>query len=144
PGPPGRPGPALTRIVARSWNTRAQPSRRPRARTEALPATSPSGLVDANEAALAAPPELHAAVAEREDRVVAAEARSRARAEPRAALAHDDRPRAHLLAGEDLHAEHLRIRVAPVARRAEAFLMRHLAFLLRGEPRLERSDCPLP
>src|SRR5207237_10847319 len=81
---------------------------------------------DADEAALAAPPELHAAVAQREDRVVAAEARARTRAEPRAALAHDDRAGAHLLAGEDLHAEHLRVRVAPVARRAEALLMRHL------------------
>src|SRR5438270_282908 len=100
-------------------------SRGPRA--DVRPATSPSGLVDVYEAALAAPPELHAAVAQREDRVVAAEARPRAGAEPRAALAHDDRPGAHLLAGEDLHAEHLRVRVAPVARRAETLLMRHLS-----------------
>src|SRR5919197_1308250 len=88
-------------------------------------ASSSRLLGDADEAALAASPELHVAVSQREDRVVAAETRARAGAEPRAPLAHDDRPGAHLLAGEDLHAEHLRVGVAPFARRAESLLMRH-------------------
>src|SRR5438445_29672 len=81
---------------------------------------------DCHRAALAARAELDDAVAQREDRVVAADAGSGAWAELRAALAHDDRAGRHLLAGEDLHAEHLRIGVAPVARRAETLLVCHL------------------
>ena len=46
-------------------------------------------------------------------------------AEARAALADEDHPRRHVLAGEELHAEHLRVRVAAVPRRAESLLMRH-------------------
>ena len=46
-------------------------------------------------------------------------------AEPRAALADDDHPGLHVLAVEDLHPEHLRIRVAAAARGPEALLVRH-------------------
>ena len=46
--------------------------------------------------------------------------------ELRAALADDDLAGADVLAAEDLHAEVLRVRVAPVLRRAESFLMCHL------------------
>src|SRR5438067_8001528 len=80
---------------------------------------------DADEAALAARPELDAAVARGEDRVVAADAGAVAGAKARAALADEDHPRGHVLAGEDLHAEHLRIRVAAVPRRTESFLVCH-------------------
>ena len=60
-----------------------------------------------------------------EDRVVAAEAGARAGAEPRPALADEDHALLDLLAGEDLHAEHLRVRVAAVPRRTESLLVRH-------------------
>src|SRR5437763_16508239 len=60
-----------------------------------------------------------------EDRVVTADAGARAGTELRAALAYEDHPGLHFLAGEDLHAEHLRVRVAPVARRAESLLVGH-------------------
>src|SRR6185312_6397826 len=69
--------------------------------------------------------ELHDAVNEGEDRVVGAEADVVARVPACAALAHDDVPRAHALAAELLDAAVLRVRVAPVARRAYAFLMSH-------------------
>src|SRR6266480_4751232 len=76
-----------------------------------------------------------------EDRVVAADARAVAGAELRAALAHEDHPGLHFLAGEDLDPEHLRVRVAPVARRAESFFVSHLVLLLlRGESGLQCRD----
>src|SRR5581483_3018998 len=84
---------------------------------------------DGNEAALAARPE----------RVLAG-ARAGARAEARAALAHEDHPREHVLAGEELDAEHLRVRVTAVPRRAQTFLVCHLVLLLRRECGLERGD----
>src|SRR5439155_20683867 len=86
---------------------------------------------DRDGAALAARPELDPPVLLGEDRVVAAEPRARAGTEPRPALADDDHPGFDLLAGEDLHAEHLRVRVAPVARGSESFLVCHLLRLLR-------------
>src|SRR5258708_46204 len=89
-------------------------------------------LNDRDGAALAARLELDRAVLVREDRVVASEAGARAWAEPRPALAHEDHARLHRLSGEDLDAEHLRIRVAAVPRGAESFLVCHLALLLRG------------
>src|SRR5437763_5742616 len=138
--PPSPPRPARARIFARSWNIGGRVVRGRDARA----AASESELADAYEAALAAPLELHAAVAEREDRVVAPEAGAGAGAEPRPALAHDDRAGPHLLAGEHLDAEHLRIRVAPVPGRAETFLVSHLAFLLRGKRRLQSRNCALP
>src|SRR6266699_365130 len=89
--------------------------------------------------------ERDAAVALREDRVVAADARAGARPELRAALADDDHPRLDLLAVEELHAQPLGLGVATVLRRAETFLVCHLlASFLRGERRLERSDRALP
>src|SRR4029077_5049355 len=65
------------------------------------------------------------AVAHREDRVVLADPGARSGAEARAALADEDHPRRHVLAGEELHAEHLRLGVAAVPRRAESLLVRH-------------------
>src|SRR5204863_9164416 len=79
-----------------------------------------------DETALAALPEGDRAGARGEDRVVAAEAGARAGAELRPALADEDHPGLDLLAGEDLHAEHLRVRVAAVPRRAESLLVCHL------------------
>src|SRR5919206_2922604 len=93
-------------------------------------------LRDGDEATLAARPERDGAVALGEDRVVAADPGAGARAEARPALAHDDRPRGHALAVEDLDAQHLRVRVAAVPRRAESLLVSHLAVL----PRLERGQ----
>src|SRR5262249_10146469 len=88
-------------------------------------------LDDRDSAALAARPELDLAVLRGEDRVVAADARTGARPEARSALANDDHPGLDVLAGEDLHAEHLRVRVAPVAARSESLLVRHYsAFFL--------------
>src|SRR5260370_2498009 len=81
---------------------------------------------DGDRAALAARRERDLAVATRKDRVVAPETDARPRAEARAALADEDHPGLHVLAGEDLHSEHLRVRVAPVARGAESLLVRHL------------------
>src|SRR5579862_8494406 len=80
---------------------------------------------NADEAALAARAERDLAVALREDRVVLADAGAGAGAEARAALADEDHPRRHVLAGEQLHAEHFRVRVAAVPRRAESLLVRH-------------------
>ena len=69
--------------------------------------------------------ELDRALAHGEDRVVAADVRAGAGAEPRAALADDDHAGLHLLAGEDLDAEPLRVRVAAVPGGTEAFLVSH-------------------
>src|SRR4051812_23878099 len=60
-----------------------------------------------------------------EDRVVLADAHALARLEAGAALAHDDLAATHDLAGEHLHAEPLRVRVAAVAAGAESLLVRH-------------------
>src|SRR5947208_12250096 len=118
---PSPPRPPCTHSRARSWNT--------------------TGLVDdGNEAALAARPERDLAGARREDRVVLADARAGAWAEARAALADEDHPRLHVLAGEELDAEHLRVRVTAVPRRAQTFLVCHLVLLLRNERGLERRD----
>src|SRR5207244_11492762 len=65
------------------------------------------------------------AVTHREDRVVLADPGARAGPETRAALPDEDHPRRHVLAGEELHAEHLWIRIAAVPGRAESFLVRH-------------------
>src|SRR5207253_2177702 len=68
---------------------------------------------------------LHDAVDLGEESVVATDADVRAGIELRAALADDDRSAADELAGEPLHAEHLRLRVAAVARRALSFFVSH-------------------
>src|SRR6185369_5399734 len=75
--------------------------------------------------------ELHLAVDRREQRVVRGPAHVPARMELGAALDHDDGSGPDELAAETLHAEVLRIRVAPVARRADAFFMSHLSRPLR-------------
>jgi hypothetical protein len=78
-----------------------------------------------HDAAAAARRDLDRAGGAGEERVVLAHADAVACLEARAALAHDDLAAGDGLAGEDLDAEHLRIRVAPVARGAEALLVRH-------------------
>ena len=66
--------------------------------------------------------ELHRAVDQREQRVVAAHADIGARVELGAALAHDDVAGDHDLAAELLDAEAPAVGVAPVARGAARFL----------------------
>src|SRR5919204_66041 len=125
---PSPPRPACTWMRARSWNT------------ECL-----LRAVDFDEALLAALAEHDRSRTLREDRVVATEAGAVSRAELRAALPDQDHPGLDLLAGEDLHAEHLRVRIAAVARGAESLLVCHLLLLLfRCQRGLERRDCTLP
>src|SRR3954452_270962 len=85
----------------------------------------PRRLLNFDEAAVAALAEGDGAFARGEDRVVLADPGARARPELRAALADEDHPGLHALAGEHLHAEHLRVRVATVARGTETLLMGH-------------------
>src|SRR5437763_526753 len=85
------------------------------------------GRGDGDGPALARLAELELAGALGEDRVVLADARAGARAEARAALPDDDRPRLHVLTCEQLHAEALRVRVAAVAGGAKTFLVSHLS-----------------
>src|SRR5512133_1826765 len=150
---PSPPRPALTRTRARSWNTKAPLAVPTSGRaglsrasvgndrsTRPSPPQTPSGFgrSDGYGAALAAGLELDLAVLRGEDRVVAADARTRPRAELRAALADEDHPRLHRLAVEDLHAEALGLRVAAVPGGTEPFLVCHLSLflLLRGARRL--------
>src|SRR5438874_9354140 len=72
---------------------------------------------------------------QREQRVIAADADAFARRDLRPALADKDGARADDLAAVDLDPEHLRVRVAAVARRAAAFLVSQLLGLLLGPPR---------
>src|SRR5215216_2276420 len=97
-------------------------------------------LLDRDEAALAARPKVDDALADGEDRVVAADLRTRARAELRPALADDDHAGPGLLAREQLDAEVLRLRVPAVLDRAHALLVCHLALLLCRERRLQRGQ----
>src|SRR5690606_16573620 len=69
--------------------------------------------------------ELDDAGAHREQRVVAADADAVTGTEARAALAHDDLATGHPLAAEYLDAQHLRVRVTPVAAGAEPLLVSH-------------------
>src|SRR5262249_32934457 len=87
-----------------------------------------------DEALLAARPERDLAVAHGEDRVVLADAGSRSGTEARAALTGEDHPRRHVLPGKELHAEHLRIGVATVPRRAESLLVCHYCFSSSADP----------
>ena len=80
---------------------------------------------DGDDAAAAAFAEVDRARGAGVDRVVLADADAVARLEAGAALAHDDLAAGDGLAGEDLHAEALGVRVAAVAGGAEAFLMCH-------------------
>src|SRR5437762_11819412 len=68
---------------------------------------------------------LHLARDHRKQRVVAAESDAGPGADLRASLADQDRARVDQLATVDLHAQHLRIRVAPVARRPAPLLVCH-------------------
>src|SRR4029079_18237960 len=83
------------------------------------------GLGDPDEALLAGRTELDGALALGEDGVVAADAGACAGAEPGPALTDDDHAGLHLLTGEDLDAEPLRVRVAAVPGGTEAFLVSH-------------------
>src|SRR6187200_1173717 len=82
-------------------------------------------LEDADSTTLAGRLEINRALAGGEDRVVAADTDAVAGPEAGAALADDDLAAADALAGEDLDAEHVRVRFAAVAAGAEAFLVRH-------------------
>src|SRR3954453_19492995 len=85
-----------------------------------------SGGGDADEAAaLAFVVEVHDAVDLGEERVVAADADVHAGIETRPALADQNRTAGNELAGEGLDAEHFRLRIAAVARRALSFFMSH-------------------
>src|SRR2546427_1462347 len=72
---------------------------------------------------------------QREQRVIAADADAFSRRDLRPALADEDGACADDLAAVDLDPEHLRVRVAAVARRAAAFLVSQLLRLLLGPPR---------
>src|SRR6266568_482333 len=90
------------------------------------------GIVDDDAAAVFADTlVLHVAVDQREERVIAADAHAGARLDLGPALADEDRAGVDQLAAVDLDPEHLRVRVAPVARRAAALLMCQLLALLR-------------
>src|SRR5205807_1485425 len=140
-GPPGASGSAVTlrgRAAAdrrrsrrlRRLRRRLRPALRAARTSRAENGSSRRRLVrlDRDEALFAARAEGDLAVAHREDRVVLADPGSRAGAEARAALAEEDHPRRHVLAGEELHAEHLRLGVAAVPRRAESLLVCHSYF----------------
>src|SRR5205814_947579 len=70
--------------------------------------------------------ELDEAVLQRVEGIVLADADVHARLERRAALPDQDRAGGDLLAAEFLHAEALRFAVAPVARAANSFFVRHI------------------
>ena len=84
--------------------------------------------------------ELQRAIAQREQGVVLAAADVLAGMEVGAALADDDVAGLHSLAGELLHAQSLRVRVATVTGRAQAFLVCHERFLLNPLFGLGRTD----
>src|SRR4051794_37341020 len=91
------------------------------------------GLGFDRDPALATPAraELHRAGVLGVHRVVATEAGARAGVEAGAALADDDLAAGHGLAGEDLHAEALGLRVTAVAAGAEALLVCHVGSISR-------------
>src|SRR5271154_6152985 len=76
--------------------------------------------------------ELHGAVDEREERVIAADADVRAGTEPGAALADQDVAGDDRFAAKFFHAEALADAVAPVAYAALTFLMRHSGSPIRS------------
>src|SRR5207245_8461233 len=75
---------------------------------------------------------LHLARHQRKKRVIAAEPDARARGDLGPALADEDGARGDDLSAVDLDAEHLRVRVATVARRAAAFIVCNLLAILLG------------
>src|SRR4051794_38548157 len=93
--------------------------------TRPLPHAIELVLQNANRPPLAGGAEVHFAGTRREDRVIAPEPGALARPELGPALAHDDLAAADLLARENLHAQHLRVRFAAVATGAQPLLMSH-------------------
>src|SRR5712692_5652650 len=81
--------------------------------------------LDVDEVPPAAGSELHLALGQREQRVVAAPADVDPRMEVRAPLAHDDGPGPDHLAVEDLDSEALRVGVPAVAGGSAAFGLGH-------------------
>src|SRR5262249_10855157 len=83
-------------------------------------------------------------VDQREEAVVATLADAQAWHDARPVLADDDRAGADALTAERLDAQALRVRVAPVAARAPALLVRHLLAVLRrcGRGLLPRRSRP--
>src|SRR4029077_1232923 len=150
PAAPDRGHPVLlpTHVVRSRCRRRSRvelfPARDRRARRRREPGAAAAGrrlggFFDRHEAALAARAERDLAVARGEDRVVLAEAGAGAGPEARPALADEDHPRRHVLAAEELHAEHLGLRVAAVPRRAESLLVCHLLVLQCRFERRERA-----
>src|SRR5262245_26311615 len=80
---------------------------------------------DAHVARISASFELHVAVDLREERVIGAEPHVQTGLESGPALPDQDGAARHELAGEALHAEHLRIGVPAVPGAADTFLVRH-------------------
>src|SRR5580658_2596731 len=78
--------------------------------------------------------ELHVAIHQRKDRVIAAQADMLARLPLRAALAEDDVAGNHALTARLLDPEAPAFRVAPVARGAACLFVCHDPLLLRGDP----------
>src|SRR3954465_15160594 len=104
------------------------PSMRWPANSEPIATSAMRGLFDRQDgdhATAAAGLEVDRAGTRGEDRVVLADADALAGLEASAALAHDDLAAGYDLAGEDLHAEALGVRVAPVAAGAESLLVSH-------------------
>src|SRR5262245_27852945 len=87
--------------------------------------------LDESDHAVARLPVLHHAVAQREEREVAAAADAAPGVDPRPDLAHEDRASVHALAAVALHAAALAVAVAAVPRAALSFFVRHLEEDLR-------------
>ena len=95
-------------------------------RQECLPEVGLLSGGDAHEAtAVAFIPEIDDSVDFRKERVIASDADILAGVEARATLANDDRPTGHELTSEALDAQHLRLRIATIARRALSLFMCH-------------------
>src|SRR5437773_11000661 len=116
---PAPPSPPLTKMSISSTNISVPAGRgRP-------PASSGRAGDDAHVAVVAAPLEPHVAVDLCNEGVVRAEADVEAGPKARAALPYEDAAARDELAAEPLDAEHLRIRVAAVARAADTLLVSH-------------------
>src|SRR6266550_7953506 len=103
-----------------------------RAESTNLPSALLVALYDDAPAVLAHPLVLDLAGDEREKRVIAAKADAFTWRDLGAALPDQDRARVDDLSAVDLDSEHLRVRVAAVARRTAALLVCQLVRLLLG------------
>src|SRR5215470_11792765 len=123
PAPPSPPltktSISSTKVMAASRRTAGAGARRPRGLVRRL------GRQNADVAGVAATLELHDAVHLGEQRVVRAQADVRTGLEAGAPLSDQNGAAGHELPAEALHAEHLRVGVASVARAADTFLVRH-------------------